>query len=234
MACGAAAFAPATALAADAPARYSLANGCYAVAGTDGKAIADAVRMKATALGRYLLFSKDGTFVTAQEDGTLAPAAEPSPAADFAVEEAGGALHARAGSPRTQPVATVRFTAAEGCAEFPEADLQATGTPAKGATEYGARRRHRRGPHALDGLPVLRRQLPLRPPWHAYGIAVRAAGLRGQEGPAGHSARRCRTRSRTAIPCRRTTPPATRSYVPNQSKDNLHYEGMYYRWVERV
>ena len=70
-------------------------------------------------------------------------------------------------------------------------------------------------------------------PWHAYGIAYALPGLRRHRGPAGLRPRRCRTPSPTATRCQ---PHSTASYptLPNQSKDNLTYEGMYYRWVERV
>ena len=46
--------------------RYSFAGGCYAVGGLAG---AEQVRMQATALGRYLLYRPDGTYVT--PDGRL-------------------------------------------------------------------------------------------------------------------------------------------------------------------
>src|SRR5438477_2231170 len=74
-----------------APTRYSLANGCYTLTGADGKlASAQQVRMRATALGRYLLYRPDRTFVAAQQDGSVAPAKDPSPAADWRVDDAGG------------------------------------------------------------------------------------------------------------------------------------------------
>ena len=112
---------PATADAAD---RYALAGGCYSA-----PPVAEQVRLKATALGRYLLYTKDAKFLAAQEDGKLAPADAPSPAADFAVEDAGGDAFRLVPQSTGKPVATVTFTPAQGCAEFPEADLQAAGTP---------------------------------------------------------------------------------------------------------
>ena len=45
--------------------------------------------MQATTLGRYLLYRPDRTFLAAQDDGSVAPAPEPSPAADWRVKEAG-------------------------------------------------------------------------------------------------------------------------------------------------
>ena len=70
-------------------------------------------------------------------------------------------------------------------------------------------------------------------PWHPYGIAARAARLRRRSRARRAPRRRCRTPSTTATPRSRTTRAATRS-SPTQSKDNLTYEGMYCRWIERV
>jgi hypothetical protein len=55
VALGLMAFAPAGAWAAEAPTRYTLANGCYALQGASGQVVAggDRVRMQATALGSY-------------------------------------------------------------------------------------------------------------------------------------------------------------------------------------
>src|SRR3954469_930670 len=82
----AAALAAPASSAADAPTRYSLAGGCYALSGVPG---AEHVRMQATALGRYLLYRPDRTFVASQSDGTVAPASAASPAADWRVDDAG-------------------------------------------------------------------------------------------------------------------------------------------------
>src|SRR2546423_7769294 len=82
---------PLSAQAAQPPTRYSLVHGCYALSAANGRSLTDAghVRMQATALGRYLLYRPDGTFLAAQDDGSVRPASEPSPAADWRVEPAG-------------------------------------------------------------------------------------------------------------------------------------------------
>src|SRR3954454_8107085 len=103
---------PGAARAADAPTRFSLANGCYAVSGVPG---ADHVRMQATALGRYLLYLPDHTFLAAQDDGSVAPASAPSPAADWRVEDAGGGTFTLTPVAGGRALAGVRFTAADGC-----------------------------------------------------------------------------------------------------------------------
>ena len=69
-------------------------------------------------------------------------------------------------------------------------------------------------------------------PWHPYGITAALPDCADKEGPEG-----------TAAPFQNTfnygnpaEPHSTEQWptFPNQSKDNLTYEGMYYRWVERV
>ena len=220
---------PATASAAD---RFALAGGCFTVTDTSGARVGDTIRMKASALGRYLLYRADGTFVVAQDGGTLGTASAPSPAADFAVEDAGGDAFRLVPQSTGSAVATVRFAPAQGCAEFPEADLQATGTPSKGATEFGRVGGIVEGHMHWMAYQYFGGQFRCGKPWDPYGIAVALADCSDKEGPQG-----------TAAPLQNTLnygnpgqPHSTAGYptLPNQSKDNLTYEGMYYRWVERV
>ena len=71
--------------------RYSLVHGCYALKAANGRALTAGAhaRMQATALGRYLLYRPDGKFLAAEDNGTVKPADEPSPAADWTVRPAG-------------------------------------------------------------------------------------------------------------------------------------------------
>src|SRR5437763_1798551 len=61
-------------------------------------------------------------------------AAQRSPAAVWQVKEAPGGAFTFTAPNATK---TVRVAPAQGCALYPEADLNATGTPAPGATSYG-------------------------------------------------------------------------------------------------
>src|SRR4051812_17310060 len=116
------------------PTRYSLQGGCFALQDGSGKVIADQIRMQATDLGSYMLYTKDRKFLS----GTaLTPADAPSPDADFVVEGPTGSAFTI--SPKSSPgqKLTVRFVAAQGCADFPEAPLNATGTVKKNPLSYG-------------------------------------------------------------------------------------------------
>src|SRR5690349_10372799 len=52
--------------------RYSLANGCWSVDG------GEALRFQATDLGSYLLYTKDGKYLTRHADGSTSKEADPS------------------------------------------------------------------------------------------------------------------------------------------------------------
>jgi len=126
---------PTTASAAGENDRYALVRGCYDLAGNG--APQGPVRMQATRLGSYLLYTKDRRFVTAK-----GIAATPSDAADFAVDGAdadGFTFTARDGS-KLAGGNKLRTRKAEGCPEYPEVQDTSRGTPAKGATPYSEAR----------------------------------------------------------------------------------------------
>jgi hypothetical protein len=116
--------------------RYSLVNGCYALRSPSGdSAIAPAVgpfRMQAAALGVYLLYGPQGDYLVDDGTGTLQGASAPSTAAEWTVDgsSAQGFTIADLGTGFKLPVS---FTPATGCAVYPEAGVDATGTPFSGA-----------------------------------------------------------------------------------------------------
>ncbi len=188
--------------------RYSLVHGCYALTSASGRPLADAsqVRMQATTLGRYLLYRPDRTFLAAQTDGSVKPDAAPSPAADWRVKPAGAGLFSLtpvsasgrvlsvagngAGSladPATAGnAAQIRFVPASGCAVYPEAPLDATGTPSKGSTEFGRVGGLVEGHMHWMTFEFLGSKFHCGRPWHPYGIAYALPGLLVDRGPAGH------------------------------------------------
>jgi hypothetical protein len=228
----AAVLAPDAARAADPPTRYSLAGGCYAVTDAAGKRVAEKARLKASALGRYLLYLPDATFLGAGDDGSLAPAGKPGPATDFAVEEAAGGTFTLTPASTGKPVATVRFDAADGCAEFPEAPLNAEGDAAKAPTEYGEVSGIVEGHMHWMAFQNFGGNFNCGAPWHPYGITRALPDCSEVEGPQG-----------AAAPIQNTftygnpaQPHDTRGYpqLTEWSKDHLTYTGTYHRWVERV
>ncbi|MFP5370374.1 MAG: Coagulation factor 5/8 type domain-containing protein, partial [Actinomycetes bacterium] len=212
--------------------RFSFANGCYAATDPAGKPVAEKVRMKPTSLGRYLLYLPDGRFVAAGEDGSLGAAAQPSPAADLAVEDAGDGLFTLTPASTDAPVATVRFAKADGCAEFPEAPLNATGSVRRSSTEYSEVDGIVEGHMHWMAFQYFGGRFHCGAPWHAYGIAHALPDCSEVEGPGG-----------TAAPFQNLLnygnpgqPHDTSGYpkLTEWRRDNLTYDGVYYRWVERV
>ena len=219
-----------------APTKYSLQGGCYALTdASSGQPVAGAqqVRMQATTLGRYLLYLPDGRYLAAREDGGVAPAQEPSPASDWKVEEASsGAFTIAPSSAPGSGVLTVRFTPADGCAAFPEAELNATGTPAKGLTSYAEVRGLVEGHMHWMTFEYIGGNFHCGTPWHAYGITHALPDCSSIEGPQG-----------TGAPLQNflnfgnpAQPHDTTGYpkLTEWGRGNLTYEGTYWRWVQRA
>jgi hypothetical protein len=208
---------------ADAATRYSLAGGCYAVSGLPG---AEQVRMQATGLGSYLLYRPDRTFVAA---GGVA--AEPSPAADWEVQPAGSGMFTIAPKSAPGQRATVRFAPAQGCATYPEAELNASGAPRVSPTEYSAVEGIVEGHMHWMTYLYFGGDFHCGRPWHPYGITHALPDCDSIEGPQG-----------TAAPLQNVLnygnpaqPHDTRGYpqMTEWSPDNLTYEGTYWRWIQR-
>ena len=187
------------------------------------------VRMKATrARALPALPRRTGRSSTAQDDGALARARRARARPRTSRSRTRAATPSRSSPQSTgAAVATVALRARRGLRRVPGgATCRRPATPSKGATEFGRVGGHRRGPHALDGLPVLRRQLPLRRPWHPYGITAALPDCADNEGPQGtaraaaehpqlrqpraaaqhrRTTRRCPTSPRTTSPTRACT-----------------------------
>jgi hypothetical protein len=230
-------FAVAPAAAAGAPAsRYALANGCYALQSSSGQVVTggESLRMQATTLGSYLLYRPDRTFLAAQANGGVGPDQQPSPAADWRVEEAPGGtftLSPASGDGGALP-GRFRLVPATGCAVYPEADLNATGTPRPGAVPYGRVGGLVEGHMHWMTFEYLGGNFHCGRPWHPYGIPYALPDCSSVEGPQG-----------AAAPAQNflnygnpASPHDTRGY-PQMSawgSRNLTYEGTYWRWIERA
>ena len=212
VALGLMAVATAGASAATAPTRYTLANGCYTLQSPSGQVVAggDRVRMQATTLASYLLYRPDRTFLAAQGNGSVAPDQRPSPAADWRVKEAPGGTFTL--SPASAPgrVLNVRFVPAQGCASFPEAELNATGTPRPGQVPYGRVGGIVEGHMHWMTFEYLGGQLPLRPPV----ASVRDRVTRCRTAPRSRVRRAPRRRPRTSSTTATPPSPTTRAAIP--------------------
>jgi hypothetical protein len=240
--------------AAQAETRYSVAGGCFTLASASSGAPAPGagqLRFQATDLSSYLLYTTGANFLAVGGGNVVGPAAQPSPAADWVVEDSSGGaftlspksapdhLLAVSGSslvvvPRSGAGDSTRFTfaPASGCAAFPEADLNATGAPAHGDTPYGQVRGLMDGHMHWVNFEYLGGNFHCGRPWSPYGIASALPDCSSIEGPAGATAP-MQNFLNFGNP---VSPHDTRGYpqLTAWGHSNLTYEGNYYRWVQRV
>jgi hypothetical protein len=245
---------PTGAWAADAPTRYSLANGCYALESSSGQVVAggDRLRMQATTLSSYLLYRTDGTVLSALADGSVAPSPQPSAAADWRVDDAPGqtfTLSPASASGRVLTVgaggagaladratagdaAQLRFVPAQGCAVYPEAALNATGTPARGDVPYGRVGGIVEGHMHWMTFEYLGGNFHCGRPWHPYGIPYALPDCASIEGPQGLAApvQNFLNFGNPVAPHDTSGYPKLTAWAAN----NLSYEGTYWRWIQRA
>jgi microsomal dipeptidase-like Zn-dependent dipeptidase len=142
------------------------------------------LRMQATDLGKYLLYGKDKDFVAASGDRAQTAAA-PSEAAEWEVTVEGGAFKL-VSIPTGRPLsvspagelvlggsgdaALFAFEIAEGCADYPEAEVNATGTPHTGATPYGEARGFVDAHLHMMAFEFIGGSIRCGRPWHPYGV----------------------------------------------------------------
>src|SRR4051794_28799009 len=124
--------------------RYALVHGCYDLTsgGTSVSSIGP-FRMQATALGKYLLYGKKADFLAKSGDTGVDSAGAPSDDANWTVDGTTGAftltlesakqsLAYSAGKLALVPAgqgSKFGFAPAQGCAIFPESEVDVTGAP---------------------------------------------------------------------------------------------------------
>jgi len=207
---------------------------------------AEPFRMQATALGRYMLYGKAGDFLSAAQDGSVEVVGGPGPHADWKVAPGGGAfrltLHGSnrslaltdGGRLTTTTGTGDRFTfeRAEGCATFPEAELNVTGEPSKGASPFSQARgtvdahMHMMAFEFLGGMAHCGR------PWSPYGIteALRDCPDHAADG-VGALLENVVSEKESPLTHDTSGWPEFKGWPTYGS---LTHEQSYYRWVERA
>jgi hypothetical protein len=151
--------------------RYSLVNGCYAVnSPTSGTAIAPGpFRMQAAALGIYLLYEPAGTYLVDAGAGALRTTSTPSTAAEWRVDGTAkqGFTLTNLATGTAMPAA---FAPASGCATYPEAQVDATGNPARGASPEANVLGTVEGHAHLTAFEFLGGQWHCGRPWSPFGV----------------------------------------------------------------
>src|SRR5688500_709929 len=147
---------PASAQAAET--KYSIANGCFELA---GGAPAGPYRLKATALGQYLLYTNDERFLT-----PAGPADAPGESAEWRAQEAGDGIELRS----LEGGEAIRLGArAAGCPEYPEIPLNVSGKPLAAPHPFGEIRGFLEGHIHMMAFEFLGGSAHCGRPWHEYG-----------------------------------------------------------------
>jgi microsomal dipeptidase-like Zn-dependent dipeptidase len=189
--------------------RYSMANGCYALraraGGTflrageavafDADALADATpfTFKASALGHYLFYSPDGRWLSG---GGASPRLVDAPqdGIEWTVAEAGGEVRngftvVNRSTQRPLEIGGVSgpfaMVPARGCTPYPEAELNAVGTPFKGTNPDGTVFGYAETHMHLGGSEALGGRLGYGRPFHRYGIIEALDNCAVDHGPNG-------------------------------------------------
>ncbi|MDX6655334.1 MAG: hypothetical protein QOH62_127 [Solirubrobacteraceae bacterium] len=222
--------------------------GGYAATAND-VAGAEPFRMQATDLGRYMLYGKAGDFLAADGEGAVSTITTPGPAADFATQDATPNVYTLTPASAARVVATgaggklvladpasagdaahFTFVAAQGCAIFPEAELNATGTPGKGASPFAETHGFIDAHMHMMGFEFLGGDLHCGRPWSPYGVTVALAGCPRDE-PASPVIEGF-LMSDPARPAKDPVGWPTFNEWPRYN--TLAHEQSYYRWLERA
>ena len=253
---GAALFAPT----ASAVNIYSYANGCYALrdAGTGRYVARDSLgyaasatsiagatpfRMQATALGRYLLYGPDGRMPGASALNTVVPIATPGPSGDWKVTDegstvrltnfsSGGALAVGAAGRIAQGTAAHwTLQATQGCAKFPEVELNVSGTPFKGSSPTARVRGFLDDHIHLGAFEFLSGRFHCGRPWSPYGITIALKDC-ADHYPNGAAAVMENFIS-TGSPVGTHSPEGWPSFAGWPRDESQSHEGTYWKWIER-
>jgi hypothetical protein len=209
-------------------------------------AAATPFRLQATALGSYLLYGPDGRMPGAAALDTLAPTSTPGPAADWRFADDGGAL-------RLQNVSTDRnldvgalgrlvqaaataprwsLAPAEGCATFPDVELNVSGQPFKGPNAKARVRGFLDDHIHLGAFEFLGGRFHCGRPWSPYGVTVAMRDCVDHY-PDGSGAVVENFLS-TGGPNGTHSPEGWPSFAGWPRDESLTHEGTYWRWIERA
>jgi hypothetical protein len=250
--------------------RYSLVHGCYALrsrsldrlvaksvgggyaAAAGDASAAEAFRMQATALGRYLLYGKQQDFLAAGSGDRAESASGASESTEWRVDEAGGgafrivlqstgralAVSGQGGdlvltdAGSAGDAGLFAFEPAEGCPKYPEAEVNAVGTPAGGPTPYGQVRGLVDGHLHMMAFEFLGGSVRCGRPWHPYGIPYAMVDC-PDHGPGGVGAALENTIS-YGNPVGTHDTVGWPTFKDWPAYRSLTHEQVYYKWMERA
>lgn len=242
---------------------YAFANGCYSLRDTTanrvvvrdalgyatkapGSATPTPFRLRATALGRYLLYGPDGRMPAASLLGAVGANAGPGPAADWRVTDVGGTLRLTNVSTdknlgvgalnRLVQVASTAprwsFEPAQGCAEFPEIEVNVTGEPFEGASPDAPVRGFLDDHIHLGGFQFLGGRFHCGRPWSPYGVTVAMRDCLDHVGNGVGAVAENFFAAGSPVGTHSTD--GWPSFAGWPRDESLTHEGTYWKWIERA
>jgi hypothetical protein len=209
-------------------------------------AAATPFRMQATALGRYMLYGPDGRMPSAGALNTLSSTAYPGPPTDWRLDDGGdtvgltsvdtgsglsvGALGrlVQSGSTTTR----WSFAQADGCATFPDVEVNVTGKPFKGPNAKARVRGFIDDHTHVSAFDFLGGRFHCGRPWSPYGVTVALRDCPDHY-PNGEGAV-AENFFTNGTPNGSHSPEGWDSFAGWPRHDSLTHEGTYWRWIERA
>ncbi|GGO74453.1 hypothetical protein GCM10012276_22510 [Nocardioides deserti] len=201
--------------------RYAMANGCYALAGSP-------IYFKPTTLGKYLLYAKDRTFVTAGGER----AARPSAATVWTARKQGNRFTFRNGSGalRIGSASSFTLTRTAGCSAYPESQIDVVGGPHAGVTPFQEVRGYVDAHTHGMAFEFLGGQAHCGRPWHEYGAPYALVDCPDHTLTGGYGGVLESVLSGTP----NHDPVGWPTFKDWPAPNSLTHEGTYYRWMERA
>jgi hypothetical protein len=242
---------------------YAYANGCYALRdvntnrfvvrdalgyAVNGQSVAAATpfRLKATALGRYLLYGPDGRMPAASILGAVGANAQPGPASDWAVFDGGNALrltNVQSGkslgvgalgrlAQTASTAARWSLETAQGCAAFPEIEVNVSGEPFEGESPDAPVRGFLDDHIHVGAFQFLGGRFHCGRPWSPYGVTV---AMRDCLDHVGNGVGAVAENFFTAgSPVGTHSTDGWPSFAGWPRDESLTHEGTYWKWIERA
>jgi microsomal dipeptidase-like Zn-dependent dipeptidase len=235
------------ALRAIAGSKYVVKSGSAYYANGTTLAGATPFRMQATALGRYLLYGPDATMPSVGLLNQVSSTPTPGEPADWTVEPGAGGFVLKALSTGQGVAAGVggklglvaaasahgfAFVDAQGCAKFPEVEVNVTGQPLKGTSPTAKVRGFLDDHIHLGAFEFLGGRFHCGRPWSPYGVTVALTDCVDHQ-PNGAGAV-VENFISTGTPVGTHNTEGWPSFAGWPRDESQTHEGTYWKWIERA
>ncbi|MDP3893263.1 hypothetical protein, partial [Nocardioides sp.] len=234
--------------------RYAMASGCYTLQAPNGRyvqrsgtglaatagsrAAAEGFHFRATDLGTYLLYGRQGDFLSGAS-GRVTMAAKPARTTEWTAQRSGkrftfrlpggAGLAVSAGTLTTGSPTAFALRNAGGCRSYPEVQVNVEGLPHGGTTSFQEVRGYV-DPHTHGmAFEFLGGRVHCGKPWHPYGAAYALVDCPDHHLTAGHGA------VLESVLSGETShdPVGWPTFKDWPAPNSLTHEGTYYKWMER-